>query len=132
MTTSQEIVPRRHLPFRLGLEENDKIALHIVYALYAASLVTAVPSLLGVILAYLKRPALQGSTLDGHTTWQIRTFWIMLISTLISLALAATWVLAPLAALLSGVTWLWFAYRSIKGWLRLANDQPIENPKNFF
>ncbi len=132
MSPSQEITRRRHLPFRLGLEENDRLALHIVYGLYAVSLVTALPSIFGVLIAHVKRPDLYGSWLESHATWQIRTFWIMLISSVISAGLAATWVLFPVAALLTGLTWLWFAFRTIKGWLRLANQAPINNPEAFF
>jgi uncharacterized membrane protein len=132
MTTSQEVGPRRHLPFQLGLAENDRIALHIVYGLYALSLVTALPSLLGVVLAYLKRPDMRGSWLESHATWQIRTFFIMLISWIVSAALTSTIILSPFAFLLVGLTWLWFAYRTIKGWLKLSKDEPIDQPEAFF
>jgi uncharacterized membrane protein len=132
MSTSQEVANRRHLPFRLGLEKNDRLALHIVYGLYALSLVTALPSLLGGILALLKRPDMRGSWLESHAIWQIRTFFIMVISTIISTVLATTIILIPIAFLLGGATWLWFAYRTIKGWLRLAKDAPIDDPEAFF
>lgn len=132
MSTSQEVARRRHLPFQLGLEENDRLALHIVYGLFGLSLITALPSLLGAILAYLKRPDMRGSWLESHATWQIRTFFIMLISSIISAAMAATFILFPFAALLAGVTWLWFAYRTIKGWLKLCGDAPIDDPEAFF
>jgi uncharacterized membrane protein len=132
MTTSQEVGHRRHLPFQLGLEENDRLAVHIVYGLYALSLVTALPSLLGVILAYVKRPDMRGSWLESHATWQIRTFFIMLISSILSGAMAATIILIPIAGILTGVTWLWFAYRTIKGWLKLSTEAPIDDPEAFF
>lgn len=132
MTTNQEVARRRALPFQLGLAENDRLALHIVYGLYALSLVTAFPSLLGAVLVFLKREDMRGTWLESHATWQIRTFFIMLISSIISAALAATFILIPIAGLLAGVTWLWFAYRTIKGWLKLANDTPIDEPERFF
>jgi uncharacterized membrane protein len=131
MTTSQEVGPRRHLPFQLGLAENDRLAVHIVYGLYALSLVTALPSLLGVILAYVKRPDMRGTWLESHATWQIRTFFIMLISSIVSAAMVATFVLIPIAGILTGLTWLWFAYRTIKGWLKLSNEAPIDDPEAF-
>jgi uncharacterized membrane protein len=131
MTTSQEVGPRRHLPFQLGLAENDRLAVQIVYGLYALSLVTALPSLLGVILAYVKRPDMRGTWLESHATWQIRTFFIMLISSIVSAAMVATFVLIPIAGILTGLTWLWFAYRTIKGWLKLSNEAPIDDPEAF-
>lgn len=131
MSSSREAARRRQLPFRLGLQENDRIAAHVVYALYAASLLTAVPALLGVVLAHLKRADVNDSWLESHAIWQIRTFWIMLISSIISAVLTATFVLIPLAVLLSGLTWLWFAYRTIKGWIRLNDNAPIDDPEAF-
>ena len=131
MSTSQEVARRRHLPFQLGLRENDRLALHIVYGLYALSLITALPSLLGAILAYLKRPDMTGSWLESHATWQIRTFFIMLISSIISAVLASTFILIPVAALLGAATWVWFAYRTIKGWLKLSSSAPIDDPEAF-
>jgi uncharacterized membrane protein len=132
MTTGQEVAPRRALPFKLGLAANDRLAFHIVYGLYALSLVTAFPSLLGAVLMFLKREDIRGTWLESHATWQIRTFFIMLISSIISAAMAATFILIPFAGLLAGVTWLWFGYRTIKGWLKLSNDTPIDEPERFF
>jgi uncharacterized membrane protein len=132
MTTGQEVAPRRALPFKLGLAANDRLAFHIVYGLYALSLVTAFPSLLGAVLVFLKREDIRGTWLESHATWQIRTFFIMLISSIISAAMAATFILIPFAGLLAGVTWLWFGYRTIKGWLKLSNDTPIDEPERFF
>jgi uncharacterized membrane protein len=132
MTTGQDIAHRRALPFKLGLAENDRLAFHIVYGLYALSLVTAFPSLLGAVLAFLKREDIRGTWLESHATWQIRTFCIMLIASIISAALAATIILIPFAGLLTGVTWLWFGYRTIKGWLKLSDNAPIDAPERFF
>lgn len=132
MTTGQQIAHRRALPFKLGLAENDRLAFHIVYGLYALSLVTALPSLLGAILAFVKREDIRGTWLESHATWQIRTFCIMLISSILSAAMAATILLIPFAGLLAGATWLWFAYRTIKGWLKLSDNAPIDEPERFF
>ncbi|MBT5264053.1 MAG: hypothetical protein HOL85_04425 [Rhodospirillaceae bacterium] len=130
MQQSQEIIRRRKLPFNLGLEENDVWALHIVYGLFALSSVTAIPALLGLLLVWLKRGELAGTWLEEHATWQIRTFFIMVIATVLSMILAATFVLMPIAWLLAGTTWLWFLYRTIKGWLRLSNQQGFEDAKS--
>ena len=40
-------------------------------------------------------------------------------------ALAATFILLPLAWLVGGAAWLWKAYRLIRGWVTLHNNQPI-------
>jgi uncharacterized membrane protein len=131
MPDSREVAQRRNLPFKLSLQEHDSAALHIVYALYAASLVTAVPSVLGVILAVLKRTELRGSWLESHATWQIRTFLFMVIATIIGFAMTATVILIPFALLLAGLTWLWFAWRTVKGWLKLSDGKPMPDPEGF-
>src|ERR1700752_3204993 len=66
---------------------------HLVYALHALSLligvVTAativgafvfgVPSIIAVVINYLKRAEATGTFLESHFRWQIRTFWFALL-----------------------------------------------------
>ena len=66
---------RRPVPaFQLSVPDKHRMAVHIVYALYAAAVVFAVPGMFGVFLAYLKRGDVRGSYLESHIVWQIRTF----------------------------------------------------------
>src|SRR5512145_680143 len=71
-----------------------------IYALHAFSLLTGIlgaatvfgafltgwPSIIAVILNYVKRVEARGTWLDSHFRWQIRTFWFGLLW--ISLCLA--------------------------------------------
>lgn len=121
-------VQRRPLPFKLSAPENDRMAMHVVYALYAASLVFQIPSMFGVILAYLKRGDVEGTYLETHVRWQIRTFWIWLLLTVVGWAgviLLFGWLVLAFAQ-------LWLVYRIVKGWLKLSNDEPILQPGDFF
>ena len=66
---------------------------HVIYALHALSLVTGIitvasvvgafltgwPSLIAVILNYVKRSDVRGTWLESHFRWQIRTFWFGLL-----------------------------------------------------
>ncbi len=119
---------RRPLPFKLSAPENDRLAVHIVYALYAASLIFQIPSMFGVILAYLKRDDVEGTYLEPHIRWQIRTFWIWLLLSVIG------WTTTVLLVgwLILGVAYLWLVYRIVKGWLRLSNGEPVLRPGDFF
>lgn len=128
----REVARPRALPFSLGLSENDRLSVHIVYALYGAAIVFGLPSVLGVIVAYLKRADLEGTPLAGHITWQIRTFWIQIITVVLAAGLWATWILIPVAAVIGGAGWLWFVYRVVKGWIRHSNDHGIRDPYSMF
>lgn len=118
---------RRNLPFRLSVPENDKLAMHVVYALYALSVVLAIPGMFGVILAWLKRGDVAGSYLESHVVWQVRTFWIWLAMWVAGAVL----VFVLIGWLVLGAAQLWLVYRIIKGWLLLIDGRPIERPEAF-
>lgn len=118
---------RRNLPFRLSVPENDKLAIHVVYALYALSVVMAIPGMFGVILAYLKRGDVAGCYLESHVTWQVRTFWTWLAMWVVGAML----VFVLIGWLVLGAAQLWLIYRIIKGWLLLIDGRPIERPEAF-
>lgn len=120
---------RRNLPFKLSAPENDRLAVHVIYALYAANLVFQIPIVLAVIIAYLKRGDVEGTYLETHVRWQIRTFWLWLLMTIIG---GLTWWVLGFGFLLLGFAYLWLIYRVVKGWLRLSDNAPIERPADFF
>ena len=107
-----ELTPRNAAPGRA--------AAHVVYALYAVALFTALPLLAGVIVAYIARGGAE-SVYRSHLTWSIRTFWWTVLWLIIGTVL--TVVLIGYAIL--GLLWLWTAYRTTRGWLRLADNLPI-------
>lgn len=126
-----------------GAQEGTLRMMHIIYALHAlglglgafgaASVVGSFlfgwPSIIAVVLSYVKRGDARGSWLESHYTWAIRTFWIALLwaalVALVSIPLTiivvgiATWVLG---IFLLGV---WAIYRIARGWLRLKDGQPM-------
>jgi len=118
---------------------------HWMYALHALSaaiglfgsafVVTAFvfgwPSIIAVIMNYVKRGEVRGTYLDSHFTWQLRTFWyavlwlvlIGLVSTPLILLLGlgiVTWILG------ASVVGVWIIYRVARGWLRLRDGQPMQ------
>jgi uncharacterized membrane protein len=112
---------------------------HLVYALHSLSLligvttaativgafVFGVPSIIAVVINYVKREEARGTFLESHFRWQIRTFWFALLWNMIGLLLFATFVGIPLAV---GV-WLgagvWAIYRIARGWLALRDRKPM-------
>ena len=112
---------------------------HVIYGLHvlsvvigittAAFIVTAfvfgVPSIVAVILNYVKRSEARGTFLESHFRWQIRTFWFTLLWCVIGGVLFATIIGALLAVPLFVVVGLWVIYRVVRGWLALKDGKPI-------
>ena len=93
----------------------------VVYALQAASFLTGITLVAGVIINYLKRDAVAGTLLESHFRWQIRTFWWTLVWTLVGFLTAI--ILVGFLVWLTAAVWL--VYRIAKGWLRLNDGQPV-------
>ena len=112
---------------------------HVIYALHAATVligatsgafiatvfVFSLPSVIAVILSYVKRGESRGTFLESHFRWLIRTFWFAVLWCAIGGVLALTIVGIPLAWVLFAVTGLWLAYRVIRGWLALKGGKAI-------
>ena len=112
-----------------------------IYALHALSLLTGIigaatvvgafltgwPSIVAVILNYVKRSQVRGTWLDSHFRWQLRTFWFGLLW----VSLCALFVILTLGVGIL-IAWLplafvsvWFVYRIVRGWLALRDGRPM-------
>ena len=112
---------------------------HVIYALHAFSAVTGMvspalivtafltgwPSIIAVILNYVKRSEVRGTWLDSHFSWQIRTFWFALLWLAIGGVLFATVIGIPFAIVLWLATGIWVLYRIIRGWLALGSQKEL-------
>lgn len=103
-------------------------AMHAVYALYALSFVSGITALAAVIIAYVKRRDAVGTIYDSHVRWTIRTFWVLVVVGIVGGALSFILIGVPILFLLG----VWLIYRIVKGWVRLAERLPIENPDGYF
>ena len=108
------------LPRRGG--RGTRLAMHVVYGLYLASLFTAVPAFLGVIVAYAKRRDAAGTIEGSHFRYAIRTFWWGLFWLVVAILLKIFLV----GFVILGLLWLWFMWRTCKGWLALLDERPID------
>ena len=112
---------------------------HIIYGLHALSIfigvtsaatiigafVFGIPSIVAVILNYVRRDDVRGTWLESHFRWQIRTFWFAALWILISMLMFISIIGIPFAwALVIGVG-LWIIYRIARGWVALANGEPL-------
>ena len=86
---------------------------------------TGWPSIIAVILNYVKRSDVRGTWLDSHFSWQIRTFWFALLWLAIGGILFITVVGIPFALALWFITGIWVLYRIIRGWLALSSQTAL-------
>jgi uncharacterized membrane protein len=94
-------------------------------ATVVGSFVGSVPSIVAVILNYLKRREARGTWLESHYRWQIRTFWFAIAWVALAAVLFVTLIGIPFSfAILLFVT-VWLVYRIGKGWLRLLDRRPM-------
>ena len=112
---------------------------HVIYGLHAFSALTGMlspamvvtafltgwPSIIAVILNYVKRSEVRGTWLDSHFSWQIRTFWFALLWLAIGGVLFLSVVGIPFALVVWFATGIWVLYRIIRGWLALASTKPL-------
>lgn len=108
---------------------------HVIYALHAITVVTGVltsafiltafltgwPSILAVILNYVKRGEVRGTWLESHFRWQIRTFWFGLLWAVLG---AITFIIV-IGWIILTVDCIWIIYRIVKGWLNLNDNKPM-------
>jgi uncharacterized membrane protein len=117
--------------------------LHITYALHAVGLAIGAfgastvlgsfifgwPSIIAVIINYVRRAEARGTWLESHFEWQIQTFWyavalaVLIGGTGLLLAIVvigfAIWIIGFFAL------GLWAIYRIAKGWMALRDRRAI-------
>jgi len=112
---------------------------HLVYALHTWSVIAGIvgaasvvgmfltgwPSIIAVIINYVKRPDARGTWLDTHFGWQIRTFWYTLLWVVIAVIAAFTVIGLPFAIGIAIVITIWVVYRIARGWIALASAKPM-------
>ncbi len=89
-------------------------------ALIVTAFLTGWPSIIAVIINYVKRSEAQGTWLESHFSWQLRTFWVARLWLVVGTVLFVTVVGIPVAYVLWIGTGLWVLYRIIKGWMNLS------------
>jgi uncharacterized membrane protein len=112
---------------------------NVVYALHAfaivvgiagaatvlGSFVGSIPSILAVVLNYVKRGDARGTWAESHYRWQIRTFWFAILWVVIAGILFVTLIGIPIAVGILVAVTLWLMYRIARGWLRLRDRRPM-------
>ncbi|MFA7267738.1 MAG: hypothetical protein WC073_00205 [Sterolibacterium sp.] len=119
--------------------EGPRAWCHVMYGLHALSAVSGIltsatvvsafvfgwPSIVAVIINYLKRGEVRGTWLASHWRWQWRTFWLAAVWLLVAGVLMITLIGIPAALMVMVVTGGWVLYRVIRGWAVLAKREPL-------
>ncbi|HSE13817.1 MAG TPA: hypothetical protein VLB69_14385 [Rudaea sp.] len=95
-------------------------------AMIITAFVFGLPSIVAVVMNYVRRDEARGTWLESHFAWQLRTFWLALLWLVVLAVIGALFALTiiglPLAFLfflgLIGVG-IWAVYRIARGWLKL-------------
>ena len=114
---------------------------NVIYLLHAFSLLTGIlgaatvigaflvgwPSIIAVILNYLKRSDVRGTWLESHFLWQIRTFWfgLLWVSLCVLFVIMTLGIGILVAWFPLGIVSIWFIYRIARGWIALNNRRPM-------
>ena len=99
----------------------------LVYILYLVSVVVGITVFVGVVLAYINRGQAAGTWAESHYTYQIRTFWIGILYSCISVLL----MLVLIGFLLIIAVFVWFVVRCVRGLQWSSTGQPVPNPKTW-
>ena len=112
---------------------------HIIYALHAVAVLVGVtsastvaggfvfglPSLVAVFINYLKRSEVNGTWLESHFRWQIRTFWFTFLWLIVYGLLIVTIIGIPIAWIMIALLGLWVGYRVVRGWVALGDGRTV-------
>ena len=107
----------------------DQVLEQLIGILTAATVVGAfvfgIPSIIAVVINYMRRAEASGTFVESHFRWQIRTFWFSLLWIVIAGVLFLTIVGIPLAMVVVFGAGIWAIYRIVRGWLALNDRRPM-------
>lgn len=117
--------------------------LHVTYALHAVGLAIGAfgaasvvgtfifgwPSIIAVIVNYVKRGDARGTWLESHFEWQIRTFWFAVLWSILVFVLGLPLTLVVIGFGIWAVGFfilgVWAIYRIARGWIRLNDRRAV-------
>jgi uncharacterized membrane protein len=100
--------------------EGDRTLAVVAYALHLFGAVVGIPSIVGLIVNYVKRDGYD-ELFDSHHAWMIRSFWWVILWCVLGIV---TFVIGVGIAILF-LVWLWYVYRHVRGLIALINGEPM-------
>lgn len=120
-------MPDESIPAPTGGGNDDPTMAKVVYVLFLlAPVLGGITSVIGVILAYANRGD-AAPWLQTHYRFQIRTFWIGFLFSVI----AAVSIFALIGWLVGAFVLVWLVVRCVKGLSRAAEQRAVENEETW-
>jgi uncharacterized membrane protein len=96
-----------------------------VWALYLVSIVTVgLTALVGLIIAYVKKPDLASTPFGSHMNYAIRTFWVSVAGWIVGSILTVVLIGYLLLLIVS----LWSLFRCVRGLIKALDGRAIDDP----
>jgi uncharacterized membrane protein len=117
--------------------------LHVTYALHAVGLAIGAfgtatvigaflfgwPSIIAVIINYVRRGEARGTWLESHFDWQIKTFWYAVLASILIGIVGGILTLLLIGFVILAVGFfalgVWAIYRIAKGWMALRDRRVV-------
>ena len=100
--------------------ESDRTLALVAYALHLFGAIAAIPSIVGLIVNYVKRNDYD-ELFDSHHSWMIRSFWWAILWCVIGVVT----IVVVIGWAILFVVWLWYIYRHVRGLIALLNGEPL-------
>jgi uncharacterized membrane protein len=118
-----EITPSNQSDIKL---QQLKTTASLVYLCQVLTFLFAgLPLLIGVVINFMKRDEVEGTWLESHFNWQIKTVWV----TLAGFALAGLTFTVGIGLYFLFPTLVFLVYRIAIGWTALMANKPIKEEK---
>jgi uncharacterized membrane protein len=119
---AMQMRPVAPAPSTPAAKDSDYTFMLIAHILMGVAVLTGgLSSIVAVIMAYVKRPEVQGTYLESHCKWLAETFWWTFWLTILGAVLT---VFAIGFLVLFGV-WVWSIYRVVLGAIRLSERRAL-------
>jgi uncharacterized membrane protein len=119
----------RYTHWMYALHATSAVIGMLTSAFIATAFLFGIPSIIAVVMNYLRRDDARSTWLESHFSWQLRTFWFALFWVVVIFLLSLPLFLVlvgfltfPVGIFIVGV---WVIYRVLRGWLRLKDGQPV-------
>ncbi len=107
------------------LQSLKRLAATVYLCQILTFMLAGLPLLIGVAINFFKRNDVQGTWLESHFDWQIKTTWVVLAG----FALAGLTLELGVGIFVLLATILWMIYRIAVGWYALTDGNPLDNRK---